>query len=71
MRKTIAAVTAGLLLVAGQSWAQAQVAAPIVDRVGEVEKDDNYVVPLAVLAIAAIVLVAASSGGGDDRPESA
>ena len=74
MRKTIAAVTAGLLLVAGQAAASGSTSAVtrVGDRVGAVsgESSEFAGVPLAVLLIGAAVLVAAFVVATDDESES-
>lgn len=74
MRKTIAAVTAGLLLVAGQAAAagSTEAAARIGDRVGATaESSDEFAgVPLPVLLIGAAVLVAVIVVATDDDSES-
>ncbi|RZI99493.1 MAG: hypothetical protein EON90_11305 [Brevundimonas sp.] len=73
MRKTIAAVTAGLLLVAGQAAASANTATTRVgDRVG-VSADDSSEfagIPLPVLLIGAAVIVATIVVATDDDSES-
>lgn len=73
MRKTIAAVTAGLLLVAGQAAAANQSAvARVGDRVGA--RADNSAefagIPLPVLLIGAAVIVATIAVASDDDSES-
>jgi hypothetical protein len=73
MKKTIAAVTAGLLLVAGQAAAANTTAtARVSDRVG-VSADDSSEfagVPLAVLVVGAAVIIAAVVTIADDDSES-
>lgn len=73
MKKTIAAVTAGLLLVAGQAAAANDTAAARVgDRVGSTagEASEFAGVPLPVLLVGAAVLVAAVVVISDDDSES-
>lgn len=73
MRKTIAAVTAGLLLVAGQAAAANNTAAARVgDRVGaRADAGSEFAgVPLPVLLIGAAVIVAAVVVATDDDSES-
>ena len=73
MRKTIAAVTAGLLLVAGQAAAANNSAtARVGDRVGaEADANSEFAgVPLPVLLIGAAVLVATVVVVSDDDSES-
>lgn len=73
MRKTIAAVTAGLLLVAGQAAAANGTAtARVGDRVGaRADASSEFAgVPLPVLLIGAAVLVAAVVVATDDDSES-
>lgn len=75
MRKTIAAVTAGLLLVAGQAAAAGSAtstAARIGDRVGaEAEASSEFAgIPLPVLLIGAAVLIATIVVATDDDSES-
>ena len=73
MRKTIAAVTAGLLLVAGQAAAANNSAtARVGDRVGaEADASSEFAgVPLPVLLIGAAVLVATVVVVSDDASES-
>lgn len=73
MRKTIAAVTAGLLLVAGQAAAANNSAtARVGDRVGaEADASSEFAgVPLPVLLIGAAVLVATVVVVSDDDSES-
>ena len=69
MRKTIAAVTAGLLLVAGQAAAagSADATARVGDRVGaNAEAAEEFAgVPLPVLLIGAAVIVATVVGASD------
>lgn len=73
MRKTIAAVTAGLLLVAGQAAAANNNAvARVGDRVGA-QADDNSQfagVPMPVVLIGAAVLVAVIVVATDDDSKS-
>lgn len=74
MKKTIAAVTAGLLLVAGQAAAASTnaVAARVGDRVGAVAEEPSEFagVPLPVLLIGAAVIVATVVVATDDDSES-
>jgi hypothetical protein len=73
MRKTIAAVTAGLLLVAGQAAAANDTAtARVGDRVGaRVGASSNFSdIPLPVLLIGTAVLIAAIVVVSDDASES-
>jgi uncharacterized membrane protein YeaQ/YmgE (transglycosylase-associated protein family) len=73
MRKTIAAVTAGLLLVAGQAAANDSVGARVGDRVGArigAESSEFAGIPIAVLLIGAAVLVGVVVVASDDEPES-
>jgi hypothetical protein len=69
MKKTIAAITAGLLLVAGQAVAQNNSATVRVgDRVGAQAGDSSEVVglPIAVLVIGGAVLVGLVVAASDD-----
>lgn len=74
MRKTIAAVTAGLLLVAGQAAAagSTSAAARVNDRVGATEGEASEFagIPLPVLLIGAAVIVATIVVATDDDSES-
>jgi len=73
MRKTIAAVTAGLLLVAGQTAAaNDSAAARVGDRVGaQAESGSEFAgVPIFVLLIGAAVLVTTIVVATDDDSES-
>ena len=72
MRKTIAAVTAGLLLVAGQAAAANNTAVRVGDRVGATagESSEFAGVPLPVLLIGAAVVVATVVVASDDDSES-
>ena len=73
MRKTIAAVTAGLLLVAGQAAAaNTSATARVGDRVGATTGASSEFagVPLPVLLIGAAVLVATVVVVSDDDSES-
>lgn len=74
MRKTIAAVTAGLLLVAGQAAAAGSTSAVarVGDRVGAAsgEASGFAAIPLPVLLIGAAVLVGAVVVASDDDSES-
>lgn len=74
MRKTIAAVTAGLLLVAGQAAAAGSndVGARVGDRVGTSagESSEFAGIPLPVLLIGAAVVVATIVVATDDDSES-
>ncbi|MBU1538702.1 MAG: hypothetical protein KKC29_09140 [Alphaproteobacteria bacterium] len=73
MRKTIAAVTAGLLLVAGQAVAANDSAvARVGDRVGATAESNSEFagVPVFVLLIGAAVLVTTIVVATDDDSES-
>jgi len=73
MRKTIAAVTAGLLLVAGQAAAANNSAvARVGDRVGaRADASSEFAgVPVFVLLIGTAVIIAAVTVGSDDPSES-
>lgn len=74
MKKTIAAVTAGLLLVAGQAAAANTNAAAsrVGDRVGAAAEESSEFagVPLPVLLIGAAVIVATVVVATDDDSES-
>ncbi len=74
MRKTIAAVTAGLLLVAGQAAAAGSNTAVtrVGDRVGATsgEASEFAGIPLQVLLIGAAVIVATVVVATDDDSES-
>lgn len=74
MKKTIAAVTAGLLLVAGQAAAANTnvVTARVGDRVGaSTEKSSEFAgIPLPVLLIGAAIIVATAVVATDDDSES-
>lgn len=73
MKKTIAAVTAGLLLIAGQAAAANNVStARVGDRIGaSTEESSEFAgVPLAVLIVGAAIIVAAVVTISDDDSES-
>ena len=73
MKKTIAAVTAGLLLIAGQAAAaNGQATARIGDRIGAPasEASEFAGVPLPVLIIGAAIIVASGVAATDDDSES-
>lgn len=73
MKKTIAAITAGLLLVAGQAVAQNNSSTVRVgDRVGAEAGDTSEFagVPIAVLLIGSAVLVGLIVVASDDDSES-
>ncbi|WP_332658642.1 hypothetical protein [Brevundimonas sp.] len=73
MKKTIAAVTAGLLLIAGQAAAANNVSsARVGDRIGATtaESSEFAGVPIAVLIVGAAVIVAAVVALSDDDSES-
>ena len=74
MRKTIAAVTAGLLLVAGQAAAanNNSAVARVGDRVGAAQGESSEFagIPLPVLLIGAAVIVATVVVASDDDSES-
>jgi hypothetical protein len=73
MRKTIAAVTAGLLLVAGQAAAaNTSAVARVGDRVGaRADASSEFAgIPLPVLLIGTAVLVAVVVVASDDDSES-
>ena len=74
MRKTIAAVTAGLLLVAGQAAAaNTSAVARVGDRVGaSAESNSEFAgVPIFVLLMGAAVVIATVVVATDDSSESA
>ena len=73
MRKTIAAVTAGLLLVAGQAAAaNTSAVARVGDRVGATAEANSEIagVPFFVLLIGAAVVIATVVVATDDSSES-
>ncbi|MDI1325390.1 MAG: hypothetical protein PSV23_01185 [Brevundimonas sp.] len=73
MKKTIAAVTAGLLLIAGQAAAaNTNAAARVGDRIGAstAESSEFAGVPLPVLLIGAAVLIGVVVVATDDDSES-
>lgn len=74
MRKTVAAVTAGLLLVAGQAAAAGSnsAVARVGDRVGATADASSEFagIPLPVLLIGAAVIVATVVVASDDDSES-
>lgn len=73
MRKTIAAVTAGLLLIAGQAAAaNTSAVARVGDRVGATAETSSEFagIPLPVLLIGAAVIVATVVVATDDDSES-
>lgn len=72
MRKTIAAVTAGLLLVAGQAAANDSAVTRVGDRVGaQAEANSEFAgVPIFVLLIGAAVLITTVVVATDDSAES-
>ena len=75
MKKTIAAVTAGLLLIAGQAAAantNTNAAASVGDRIGAstAESSEFAGVPLPVLLIGAAVLIGVVVVATDDDSES-
>ncbi len=73
MKKTVAAITAGLLLVAGQAVAQNNSAAVRVgDRVGAEAGDSSEFrgIPVPVLIIGSLVLIATIIVATDDSSES-
>jgi hypothetical protein len=74
VKKTIAAVTAGLLLVAGQAAAAQNntAVARVGDRIGAstAESSEFAGVPLAVLLVGGAILVAAVVTISDDDSES-
>lgn len=74
MRKTVAAVTAGLLLVAGQAAAAGSnsAVARVGDRVGaNADASSEFAgIPLPVLLIGAAVVVATVAVATDDDSES-
>ena len=73
MRKTIAAVTAGLLLVAGQAAAADTLStARVGDRVGITDDESSEFagLPLPVLLIGAAVIIATVVVATDDDSES-
>lgn len=73
MRKTIAAATIGLLLVAGQAAAAgSNAAARVGDRVGATSEESSEFagVPLPVLLVGAAIIVAGVVVASDDDSES-
>jgi hypothetical protein len=73
MKKTIAAVTAGLLLIAGQATAANNVStARVGDRVGaSTEASSEFAgVPLAVLLVGGALIIATIVVATDDDSES-
>ncbi|MDZ4109063.1 MAG: hypothetical protein U1E18_05605 [Brevundimonas sp.] len=73
MKKTIAAVTAGLLLVAGQAAAaNDSAAARVGDRLGATADDSSEFagVPLPVLVVLGAIIVAGVVAATDDDSES-
>lgn len=72
MRKTVAAITAGLLLVAGQAAASNSTVARVGDRVGAASDESSEFagIPLPVLLIGAAVIVATVVVATDDDSES-
>ena len=73
MRKTIAAVTAGLLLVAGQAAAaNTSAVARVGDRVGATADANSELagIPVFVLLVGAAVVIAAVVVATDDSAES-
>lgn len=73
MKKTIIAVTAGLLLVAGQAAAaNSSATARVGDRIGATagESSEFAGVPLPVLLVGAAILVAGVVAATDDDSES-
>jgi hypothetical protein len=74
MKKTIAAVTAGLMLVAGQAFAAGQVSAVsrVGDRVGAATEDSSEFAGIPLIGIIAIagVITAAVVIASDDDSES-
>ncbi len=78
MRKTIAAVTAGVLLVAGQAAAANDSAARVGDRVGaradassEFQYGGGFMgIPTGVLLVSAAVIVGVFYVASDDASES-
>ncbi len=74
MRKTIAAITAGVLLVAGQAAATSAdtVGARVGDRIGATagEASEFAGVPLPVLLIGTAVIIATVVVASDDDSES-
>lgn len=73
MKKTVAAITAGLLLVAGQAVAQNNTAsARVGDRIGAEASDSSEFagVPIAVLLLGGAALVTLIVVATDDDSES-
>lgn len=72
MRKTIAALAAGLALVATSAMASGTATARFGDRVGATSDDSSEFsgVPLPVLLIVSAVLVAVVAVASDDASES-
>jgi ABC-type uncharacterized transport system permease subunit len=69
VKKTIAAVTAGLLLVAGQAAAaNTSATARVGDRIGATsgEASEFAGVPLPVLIVGAVILAAGIAAASDD-----
>jgi hypothetical protein len=69
VKKTIAAVTAGLLLVAGQAAAaNTSATARVGDRIGATsgEASEFAGVPLPVLIVGAVILAAGVAAASDD-----
>ncbi|MDP2117235.1 MAG: hypothetical protein Q8J71_07565 [Brevundimonas sp.] len=73
MKKTVAAITAGLLLVAGQAVAQNNSAtARVGDRIGAsaAESSEFAGVPLPVLIVGAAILITGIVVATDDKSSS-
>ena len=67
MRKTIAAVTAGLILVAGTAMAAPR---SVVDRVGSDNVTEDITVPMSILVIGMALAIVANTTATDDAPVS-
>ena len=72
MKKTLAAITAGCLLIAGQAAATTQATARVGDRVGPVAGESSEVAGIPVIGLIAIagVIAAAVTVVSDDASES-
>ena len=69
MKKTLAAVTAGCLLIAGQAAATSQGFTRVGDRVGpraEASSEFGGIPIIGLLAIAGVIAAAIVVGSGDD-----
>lgn len=73
MKKTLAAIAAGALLVAGQAAAQAEAAPRVGDRLGAAAGDSSEIagVPvIGIIAAAGVIAAAAVIISGDDDDDS-